>query len=276
MNDEPPAKLPSRREMLRRAGAGFGSLALSALLADETRPICRRPPGAPAAALPGAGQARDLPVHARRPVAGRYLRPQAAADSGQRQALAEALPGPDQEPARLTLEVPASTGESGLEVSELFPHVGSCADRSVRHPLDGRRRRQPPRRLPADEHRRAGRHAPEPGRLGDLRPRHREPESARLHRDRPRAADRRGSPVRCRVPAGGVPGHVRFRPEEPDPQPDERPGQPRPPATGARRPSPTQRAASRKPAGGQPARARASSRSSWLFACRCRPPTPST
>ena len=41
MNDNgPPGNLPNRREMLRRAGAGFGSLALAALLADETR---RRP-----------------------------------------------------------------------------------------------------------------------------------------------------------------------------------------------------------------------------------------
>ena len=35
--------LPSRREMLRRAGGGFGSLALAALLADEAA-AARRPP----------------------------------------------------------------------------------------------------------------------------------------------------------------------------------------------------------------------------------------
>ena len=56
---------------------------------------------------------------------------------------------------------------------------------AVRHPLDGGRRRQPSRRLLADEHGRAGGHAAEPGRLGDLRPGHREPEPARLHRHRP-------------------------------------------------------------------------------------------
>ena len=82
-------------------------------------------------------------------------------------------------------------GESGLEVSELFPHVGACVDQlcvirsmvgdDVNHPG----------RLPADEHGRAGGHAAEPGRLGDLRPGHREPEPARLHRHRPGAADRR-------------------------------------------------------------------------------------
>ena len=38
-----PEHLPSRREVLRRAGAGFGSLALAALLADEAR-AGRRPP----------------------------------------------------------------------------------------------------------------------------------------------------------------------------------------------------------------------------------------
>ena len=42
MNGDDPRVLPSRREMLRRAGAGFGSLALAALLADEA--AAGRPP----------------------------------------------------------------------------------------------------------------------------------------------------------------------------------------------------------------------------------------
>ena len=100
--------LPSRREVLRRAGAGFGSLALAALLADEA--AAGTPPADPLAPrLPhfaGPGPAGDLPVHAGRPVAGRHVRPQAAADPRPRQARAEALPGPDEEAAGLALEVP--------------------------------------------------------------------------------------------------------------------------------------------------------------------------
>src|SRR5690349_1498138 len=48
-----PAERPSRRDLLRRAGAGFGSLALTALLADETRaadPLAARAPHFPARA----------------------------------------------------------------------------------------------------------------------------------------------------------------------------------------------------------------------------------
>ena len=100
--------LPSRREVLRRAGAGFGSLALAALLADEAaadgRPLDAA--GRPGAAVAGPGPAGDLPLHARRPVAGRHIRPQAAAEPRPRQALAEAVPGPDAEAAGLALEIP--------------------------------------------------------------------------------------------------------------------------------------------------------------------------
>ena len=199
--------------MLRRAGAGFGSLALAALLADEASAGRRPPiPWRPAPPhFPAAGQAGDLPVHARRPVAGRHLRPQAPADRGPRQALAEALPGPDAEPAGLALEVPQARrvrprGERALPARRVVRRP------PVRHPLDGRRRRQPPRRLPADEHGRAGGHAAQPGLLGDLRPGHREPEPARLRRHRPGPADRGRPAVRRRLPAGGLPGDVRLRP----------------------------------------------------------------
>ena len=70
----------SRREILRRAGAGFGSVALAALLSDRSgspepptlwHPGRTRPPRTPS----------DLPVHAGRPLAGRHVRPQAAARS---------------------------------------------------------------------------------------------------------------------------------------------------------------------------------------------------
>ena len=99
---------PNRRQMLRRAGAGFGSLALAALLADESRAAAPAAnPLAPRdAALQGAGQAGDLPVHARRAVAGGHVRPQARLTKRQRQAVAQALPRPEAEPAGLAVEVP--------------------------------------------------------------------------------------------------------------------------------------------------------------------------
>ena len=56
MDGDVPDALPNRRQMLRRAGAGFGSLALAALLADEARrgpaanPLAPRTPHFPARA----------------------------------------------------------------------------------------------------------------------------------------------------------------------------------------------------------------------------------
>src|SRR5262249_51491287 len=57
MNDPAFHLQPSRRQILRRAGAGFGSLALAALLTDETagqrsagNPLAPRPPHFPARA----------------------------------------------------------------------------------------------------------------------------------------------------------------------------------------------------------------------------------
>ncbi len=142
--------LPSRREVLRRAGAGFGSLALAALLADEA--AAARPP-----ADPLAPRSPQLPARARRVI---FLfmpggpsqvdtfdpKPRLNRDHGK--------PAPKQYlgQTRNLLASPwkfRKQGESGLEVSELFPHVGASVDQAVRDPLDGGRRRQPSRRLPA-------------------------------------------------------------------------------------------------------------------------------
>ena len=60
---------PTRREILRRASGGFGSLALSAMLAelagaaDRSPPPVRRSPGAEADAFPAEGEPGDLPLH---------------------------------------------------------------------------------------------------------------------------------------------------------------------------------------------------------------------
>ncbi len=119
----------SRREILRRAGAGFGSVALAALLHDQV--------AAPAgAADPLAPRRPHLAARARRVI---FLfmpggpsqvdtfdpKPRLARDNGK--------PSPKAYlgQTRKLLASPwkfRNHGESGLDVSELFPHVGSCAD----------------------------------------------------------------------------------------------------------------------------------------------------
>src|SRR4051794_5280242 len=119
----------NRRELLRRAGAGFGALAPAGLLADETR-------AAPAAANPLAPRAPHFKARAKRVI---FLfmpggpsqvdtfdpKPRLTRDHGK--------PSPKLYlgQKRNLLASPwkfHKHGQSGLDVSELFPHVGSCAD----------------------------------------------------------------------------------------------------------------------------------------------------
>jgi hypothetical protein len=123
-----PAARLSRRAMLRRAGAGFGSVALAALLADEAyaapsaNPLAPRTPHFPARAkrviflfMPGGPSQVDT----------FDPKPRLTRDHGK--------PAPKLylNQRRNLLASPwkfHKHGQSGLEVSELFPHVGSCAD----------------------------------------------------------------------------------------------------------------------------------------------------
>ncbi len=130
----------SRRELLLRCPSGFGALRPGRTPARAgVRGGHRRRPGCPHAGNPdpapasrGEGPLGDLPVHGRRPVAGRYLRSQAAA-------------GPRARPSRSRsrrIRRSSTTsgtccdrpwkfrryGESGIPVSDLFPHVGRCVD----------------------------------------------------------------------------------------------------------------------------------------------------
>ena len=82
--------------------------------------------GAQAAALPGEGEAGDLPVHARGAVARRHVRLQAEARGRYRQALA-GRPARRREAAGLAVEV-QQHGQSGQWISELFPEVAKHAD----------------------------------------------------------------------------------------------------------------------------------------------------
>jgi hypothetical protein len=120
--------LPSRRDLLRRVGGGFGALALSALLAEEA--------AARSAVNPLAPRAPHFPARARRVI---FLfmpggpsqvdtfdpKPRLTRDDGK--------PSPKLYlgERRKLLASPwkfHKYGQSGLDVSELFPHVGACAD----------------------------------------------------------------------------------------------------------------------------------------------------
>ena len=119
----------SRREILRLSGAGFGSVALAALLADQTS-------GAHRTADSPAPRGPHLAARARRVI---FLfmaggpsqvdtfdpKPRLLRDNG------KASPKAYLGQTRKLLASPwkfRKHGESGLDVSELFPHIGSCAD----------------------------------------------------------------------------------------------------------------------------------------------------
>ena len=204
MPHHPPTPIDAaltRRELLRRSGMGLGSLALGTLLSEAgglaraatgstTTPLART-----AAALRAQGQAGHPPVHERRAVAGRHVRPQARAD----EVRGQAAPDANLRTERKTGAAFGSPfkfkkyGQSGIEVSELFAHDGRARRRHLRDPLDARRRAEPRAVADADELRRR---PPGRGRASGswvtLRPGHREPEPARLHRHVPRRlSDRR-------------------------------------------------------------------------------------
>src|SRR5580698_11166975 len=121
---------PTRRQLLQRAGAGFGSLALTALLADRTRaevsaanPLAPRSPHFKARAKrviflfkPGGPSQVDT-FDPKPELTKQNGKPSPKLYLGQKRNLL-ASPWKFQK-----------HGKSVLEVSELFPHVASCVDR---------------------------------------------------------------------------------------------------------------------------------------------------
>src|SRR6476469_3710309 len=121
-----PMNLLSRRQVLGRTGAGFGSLALAAMVAEDARasnPLAPRLPHFAARAkrviflfMPGGPSQVDT----------FDPKPRLARDNGK--------PSPKLYlgKQRNLLASPwkfSKRGQSGIDVSELFPHVGACADR---------------------------------------------------------------------------------------------------------------------------------------------------
>ncbi len=129
----------SRRRLLQTTGAGFGGLALASMLADQTRAASVQPTGPSRPQTPGSGSPH-FAAKAKRVI---FLfmkggpshmdtfdyKPQLQKDDGK--------PLPFEKPRvqfAPTSELLGSPwkfqryGESGIAVSELFPHVAQCVD----------------------------------------------------------------------------------------------------------------------------------------------------
>jgi hypothetical protein len=130
MNENSCIAMPTRRQLLLQTGAGFGSLALTALLADKTiattsaaNPLAPREPHFKARAkrviflfMPGGPSQVDT-FDPKPELTKQHGKPSPKLYLGQKRNLL-ASPWKFQK-----------YGKSGLEVSELFPQVGSCVDR---------------------------------------------------------------------------------------------------------------------------------------------------
>lgn len=136
MNDQPFARI-SRRCLLQNSAVGFGYLALASLLSDETRGSA---PAVNRALDPLAPQRPHFPARAKRII---FLfmkggpshvdtfdyKPLLQRDDGK--PLPFDKPRVQFAPTGVLLKSPWSFkkyGESGIEVSELFPNVAECAD----------------------------------------------------------------------------------------------------------------------------------------------------
>jgi len=166
----------------------------------------RRPARRPSTAPPGQSQERHLPVHDRRRLTRRYLRfkPRLIADGG-RSITVDNWQGRRGQFRRF-LKAPGWTfrrgGQSGTEVSDLFPFVrGVVDDLCVIRSMESNHTNHYEGTL--------GIHTgswtfarPSIGRLGQLRPGHRESQPALVHGDRsfaPMPEHKPGAPIFCPV-----------------------------------------------------------------------------
>ncbi len=206
--------LLTRRDLLRRSGMGFAALGLAGLL-----PSSQLARGSPAlsplapkeAALSRQGQARHPPVHERRPVARRYLRSQAVAGRSTPASRCRARTcAPNARPApRFRRRSSSEARPERHRGQRAVPARRPSMRRHLRHPLDARRRAESRAVADADELRRGPADPAEHGLVGDLRPRQREPEPARLHRHvSRRLSDPGNAELAVGVPARRLPGHL--------------------------------------------------------------------
>ena len=97
-------------------------------------------------------------------------------------------------------------GESGIWISELFPHLSKHADRMCVDPLHAHRGQRARRGVVAAAHRPGQSRPSERGCLGQLRLGLRERESARLHHDLSAARPWRSTELWKRIPSCRAPG----------------------------------------------------------------------
>ena len=217
----------SRRAMLEKTTSGIGLLALAGLMDQEAR----------GDASPIASVANPLAVRASHyaPKAKRVIfmfmpggpshvdlfdpKPRLGQESGK--------PLPFEKPKLMRTQTGnllgspfkfPKYGQSGIDVSELFPNVAGCVDDlcvirsmvadNINH--NGR--------LPANEHGRAGFLPPQHGRLDAVWPGKRKPGPAGLCRHQSQPAGPRGTAVGLVVFARGVPGDLGLGSEESDQQ----------------------------------------------------------
>ena len=137
----------TRREFLRDGFCGFGGLALAAMLNEEqaragaVNPLAPKPP-----ASSGPARVGDLPVHGRRSQPPGDVRPQAAAepaaraDAARRSSARRSISSSPATPSCWARGGrSASTAQSGIEVSDLFPHTVDLRRRPRRDPVVPRR-----------------------------------------------------------------------------------------------------------------------------------------
>ncbi len=192
-----PQQYPTRREALRRAAGGLGSIALSVMLSEMSEAGTRSSagPADPLAPRPGhfAPKARRViflymtggvsHVDSFDPKPKLF----ASANKTVRVNNFQGRPGD----FTLYLKSPQFAfrpgGSCGTEVSDLFPHMRSVRGRPLRDPVDVVGPHQPLRRDARHAHRVVHLRSAEHRRLGELRPGYREPEPALVRGGRPSA-----------------------------------------------------------------------------------------
>ncbi|HEX7896775.1 MAG TPA: DUF1501 domain-containing protein [Planctomycetota bacterium] len=115
----------NRRDMLRRCGMGFGALALGGMAADASDPLTPRAPRFPGKAkrlihVFANGGASQVDTFDPKPALAKYAgKPLPTGNLKTERKTGAAFPSP---------WAFRKHGESGLEISELFPHVAASAD----------------------------------------------------------------------------------------------------------------------------------------------------
>ena len=97
-------------------------------------------------------------------------------------------------------------GQSGIAVSELFPHLAGSRRRPLHDQLDARLELAARRGAARAAHRQRYVRPPEHGLVDHLRPGDREPGPAGLHHDLPEPEPRRREQLELGLPAGRLPG----------------------------------------------------------------------